>query len=144
MNGYRYLPPAWTDADIEAYDWLPCYDGHAAYPRSAEEEVGWFQNTRRRANGCPEADLYLHRTHPLTPYLIYAARHDPSAFALSHVAHGVLRDCRRKDRNIERVVVGFKKSRGGPKILCVDVIKGCGGTTAGLFDAHRREEWDSL
>ncbi|VTT98931.1 Uncharacterized protein OS=Planctomyces brasiliensis (strain ATCC 49424 / DSM 5305 / JCM 21570 / NBRC 103401 / IFAM 1448) GN=Plabr_0221 PE=4 SV=1 [Gemmataceae bacterium] len=122
-HGYEYLPTAWTDADIKRYDGLPSYEGHADGTRKPSEKVGWFENSRRRPSGQPEADYFLEPDHPMTPRLIRAAKNNPKLFALSHTAH-----VRWGERSGRRVVEGFRS------IHSVDVVDR-GGTNGGIFES---------
>src|SRR5262249_53408607 len=123
--GYDYLREAWTDEVLAAYEGIDSYANHdkAGEDRDVLDKVGWFKNVRSRTDGRPEGDYCLIPEHPLTPRIVFAAKHNPKLFPMSHRAH-----VKWGTRNGRRVVEGITQA------ISVDVV-GTGGTTGGLFES---------
>lgn len=123
-HGYDYLPGAWTDEALKQYDGVASYANHDrnGEPRDVNDKVGWFENPRRRPDGRPEGDYCLNPEHPLCKSVVWAAKHKPDFYAMSHRAHVAY-----GTRNGRKVVESFGR------IHSVDLV-GKGGTTGGIFE----------
>ena len=102
--------------------------GHGDGDQTAMK-LGWWENVTTREDGRPQGDYCLNPKHPLAPAVIWAAKHRPNFYTMSHVA-----DVKKVKRPDGRIVVESIVGRAHS----VDLVD-TGGTTGGLFEsAHKR------
>ena len=110
------------------YEGLDSYVGHAEGDEDRTgEKLGWWENVSVREDGRPQGDYCLNPKHPLAPAVIWAAKHRPSFYKMSHVA-----DVRKVKKPDGRIVVETMARRAHS----VDLV-GDGGTTETLLESGR-------
>lgn len=118
------------DYDRQSFGDGSQYKGRHVYlnhgrERRAEDKIGWFENIRFRADGTPEGDFHVLKSHPMAAVVLEAAERNPGLFGFSHVA-----DCRTSQGAGGRVRVEAVED-----VLSVDLVADP-ATTHGLFE-HR-------
>ena len=129
VHGYGYDPAAcWAAGKAKAvYEGLWSYAGHGAGERDPHAKLAWWENVRTRPDGRPEGDYCLNPEHLLCKSVVWAAKHKPDFYTMSHVA-----DVRKVKRPDGRVVVESIGKAHSIDLVCT------GGTTGGLFEsAHK-------
>jgi hypothetical protein len=82
-NGNDYNRESFGDGT--QYEGRPVYADHGKDRRVADK-VGWFENITFRADGRPQGDFHVLKSHPLAPSILEAAERNPALFGFSHVA----------------------------------------------------------
>lgn len=102
-----------------------------AVPRSASSPFGRARNVRVDESRGLVGDLHYNPGHPMAQAVRWAAEHDPSQYALSHLADLT-----------GHYEGGWFVTEKIDKVHSVDVVSN-GGTTAGLYESAAMQEGES-
>lgn len=123
-NKRDYLPGSFGDG--KQYEGRSVYLNHASGVRQAQDKIGWFSNVRLRANGMPEGDFNLLKSHPMAASVFEAAERNPALFGMSHVAM-----CRTSQKN------GREQIEAVQSVESVDLVSEP-ATTKGFYESTNK------